>query len=318
MYGVPEAKIILDSISPDGVRLTTMEVKMHRFVLAEFNTHRVKSRNSASSRAIPIKKMISRVLEDPALPVFWGKNQAGMQASVELNEQEKVIAAEKWLRGRDQSVQLVRELQDEVDLHKQLANRLLETWMWQTVIVTATNWDNFFTQRCHKDAQPEMRAAAMAMQKAYYEGLKASRFHLNPYYEYFGPMRLDFNEWHLPYVTSSSTLGDIWDYCKKQTSGNNLRIKSDVLEISKKVSVARCARVSYLTHDGEMNIEKDLDLFEKLKLADVMHASPFEHVATPMFPTEPQKGNFRGWKQFRHEFANESTEKFIINHPDLV
>jgi hypothetical protein len=59
-------KILADSISPDGVRLTTLEVVMPRIVLAEFNTHRMLSRNSASSRAIPIEKMIRMVIPNEA------------------------------------------------------------------------------------------------------------------------------------------------------------------------------------------------------------------------------------------------------------
>ena len=97
---VPEAKIICDSISPDGIRLTTMEVKMHRFILAEMNTHRIFSRNSASSRAIPVKKMLERVKTDPAMPVFWGKNQSGMGASEELSPLEKEEAIKQWLEAR--------------------------------------------------------------------------------------------------------------------------------------------------------------------------------------------------------------------------
>src|ERR1035437_8630552 len=170
MNSIPEAKIICDSISPEGVRLTTMEVKIHRFVLAEMNTHRVFSRNSASSRAIPVKKIIERVKTDPAMPVFWGKNQAGMGAAVELDYTEKNIAEFLWLQARDRSVKDVEDLQ-KLGLHKQLTNRLLEPWLWHIAIISSTEWTNFFGQRCAINpetgqpyAQPEMHAVAMAMQ----------------------------------------------------------------------------------------------------------------------------------------------------------
>src|ERR1035437_4854050 len=170
MNSIPEAKIICDSISPEGVRLTTMEVKIHRFVLAEMNTHRVFSRNSASSRAIPVKKLLERVKNDPAMPVFWGKNQAGMGAVEELDPDTKQMVLNVWLVARDQMVSAVEKLQN-LGLHKQLTNRLLEPWLWHTAIISSTEWTNFFGQRCALNpetgqpyAQPEMHFAAMAMQ----------------------------------------------------------------------------------------------------------------------------------------------------------
>ena len=147
------AKVLADSISPDGVRLTTMEVTFPRIVLAEFNTHRMFSRNSASSRAIPVEKMIQRVLDDPFSPVWWGKNQSGMQAAEELSGEALRLARQHWLDARDFAISCVRLFQaPEISLHKQIANRLLEPFLWHTVVVTATEWENFFALRCHKDA----------------------------------------------------------------------------------------------------------------------------------------------------------------------
>ena len=154
------ARVLLDSVSPLGVRLTTLEVTFPRFVLAEFNTHRMFSRNSASSRAIPTAKLIERVEQDPVLPLEWGRNKAGMSASDLLSAEEAEAAQRVWLRARDDAIARARELLD-LKVHKQELNRILEPFLWHTVIVTATQWDNFFELRCSSNAQPEIRKAAM-------------------------------------------------------------------------------------------------------------------------------------------------------------
>lgn len=272
----PEAKVILDSVSPAGDRLTTLEVKFHRFVLAEFNTHRVFSRNSASSRAIPINKQIAKVLEDPAIPVEWGLNQSGMQANELINDLLELLeAAGEWLLARDDAVAHVRKLQEigtdsEGNLrgvHKQIANRLLEPFMWHTAIVSSTEWQNFFNQRVSQFsplAQPEMRAAADLM----YDAIKAST-----------PDLMYPNEYHTPYVSAD-----------------------EVPKLAERVSVsiARCARVSYLTHDGIRDVSEDLAMYERLISASPRHESPLEHVATPALKGESSLGNFQGWLQWRH------------------
>jgi thymidylate synthase ThyX len=259
-----------------------MELKIHRFVLAELNTHRVFSRNSASSRAIPISKIIEQVKNDPAMPVFWGQNQSGMQAQRDLDKNEKEEAIFEWLKHRDEAVNSAQKLY-EIGLHKQLVNRILEPWIWHYVIVTATEWNNFFAQRCNAGAQPELQAGAMAAQLAYYTSK---------------PKVVDFEEWHLPFIQDDESTLDI--------------------ELLKKVSAARCARVSYLTHEGKRDIEKDLQLYDKLANANPMHASPFEHVATPQISFLEHPKNFRGWIQMRNEFQNENVTKFIPNHPELI
>ena len=286
----PEAKIICDSISPNGDRCTTMEVKLHRFVLAELNTHRVFSRNSASSRAIPVMKILERVNHDPAMPVWWGKNQAGMSAKEELSLADSITAQQIWLEARDNAVKAASAL-TVLGLHKQITNRLLEPWMWHHAIITSTEWTNFFSQRCHPDAQPEMNAAAMAMQLAYFQST---------------PKLIEYNQWHLPYITDE-------DWRQIQASDQAPHAWREL----KRISVARCARVSYLTHDGVRDIAKDLDLYDKLANAAPMHASPFEHVATPRHDNWSQRGNLKGWDQFRHSFDNESVKTFVPNHPEL-
>ncbi len=258
----PTATVVLDSTSPAGVRLTTIEVTLHRFVLAELNTHRVFSRNSASSRAIPVAKQIARVVDDPALPIEFGTNQRGMQAAEPLTGDEADAALKHWLAARDAAVDAVTAL-GELNVHKQVANRILEPFMWHTVIITATDWDGFWQQRCSPLAQPEIRVAAEAMRDAYL----ASE-----------PVEVADGDWHTPYVRPED--GDL------------------DTEQRKRISAARCARVSYLTHDGRRDLDADLTLYDRLVTADPPHWSPLEHVATPA--PDPVPGNFRGWRQLRH------------------
>jgi hypothetical protein len=264
------AKILADSISEAGHRVTTMEVVMHRFVLAEFNTHRAFSRNSASSRAIPIEKRIKAVQDDPAIPIHWGKNQKGMQADVELDELQQAHAKRAWLAAANHAVYCAQEM-SEIGIHKQIANRLLEPFLWHTAVVTATEWQNFFNQRCSPLAQPEIRAVAEAMREA----LNVSE--------------PEPTKPHLPYVTTEE------------------RTELAAWECSR-LAVARCARVSYLTHDGRRDINEDFALYDKLATANPPHASPFEHVCCPLeahfsssWTPKLQTGNLIGWWQLRHE-----------------
>jgi thymidylate synthase ThyX len=292
-----EAKVLKDSLSPDRVRLTTIEVTLPRIVLAELNTHRMFSRNSASSRAIPVKKMLERVKNDPFIPVWWGKNQKGMQAAEELAPGAKSLALAEWLLARDNAVATVERLQEgDIDLHKQIANRLLEPWLFHTVIVTATEWDNFWGLRRHPDAQPEIKRAADMMWDAYQASF---------------PVAVGDGEWHLPLVEANEAF--------------NLQVNGMSIQDVCKVSVGRCARVSYLTHDGKRDPKADIELCERL--AKSGHMSPMEHVATPMTRDQAVKilrkpgvvgldlldidartvfaGNFRGWVQMRKEVPNE-------------
>jgi thymidylate synthase ThyX len=267
------ARILLDSKSSAGVRLTTMEVTFPRFILAEINTHRVFSRSSASSRAVPTKKMIERVANSPVFPVEWGRNKAGMSASETISSQEGEQARNLWLRARDAAVEAASAL-SELKVHKQVVNRVLEPFMWHTAIISATEWENFFELRCAPNAQPEMQTAAKTMRDA----MRASE-----------PRELSVGEWHMPLVQDDERGLD--------------------LELQKQISVARCARVSYLTHDGKRDLEKDLELFSRLK-AD-RHLSPFEHVATPTGDTRFY-ANFMGWIQMRATIEAEITRERSI------
>lgn len=268
------ARIILDSINPWGKRLTTYELRYPRFIHAEVLTHRVFSRNSSSSRAIPVKKMIDQVLHNPALPLWWGKNEKGMQAREELTGTALENAKRNWLLARDEAVTRVMLL-NEWGLHKQLANRLLEPWMFITVLVSATEYGNWFHLRSHPDAQPEIKWVSDAM----------ATLHMT-----HQPTLLQPGEWHLPFLGFP---GD-----------------EALDEIQRKmVSVGRCCRVSYLTHNGERDVQADIDKHNQLKQGSggVGHWSPFEHVARALDTDErtPTSGNFIGWEQYRKLFREE-------------
>lgn len=306
-----QAEILADSISEHGDRLTTFEVTFPRLILAEFNTPRMFSRNSASSRAIPVEKQLIRVLDEPFIPAYWGVNQPGMQAGAELGPEEQEIATGDWLLSRDYAVlgavaliggteklkdETLRERIDAIQerlhypgkalktpLHKQIANRELEPYMWHTDIITATELSNFFALRANPQAEPAFQPIAYMMKDLY---------------ETHEPTLLHEGEWHLPLV--------------------HVDERHLSLDTLKKVSTGRCARVSYLTHDtGVRDVAKDVGLHDDLRHNG--HMSPFEHPARPMTAEEREKymvwvndelrlpflGNFRGWVQYRKEIPHE-------------
>ena len=269
-----KTKIILDSINPyNGIRLVTSELTYPRFIHAEFMTHRMFSRNAASSRAIPNSKMIKLVDEHPAMPIYWGKSKKGLSANKELESLED--AENVWLAAKDEMIARACEFRD-LKLHKQIANRILEPWTYITVICTSTQYSNFFALRDHCDAQPEIQFLAKSWKNALEESTPEER------------------QWHIPYVQDDE--------------------RELALELQKKIGVARCARVSYLTHDGVRSVEKDLALYDRLTTGSGHgHWSPFEHVAEATdlrgeyynfakkeFEEGPIRcGNFEGWIQYR-------------------
>lgn len=257
------AKVIEDSVAHHGGRLTTLQLSYPRMVHSELMTHRVFSRNASSSRAIPVAKMIEQVRENPAMPVYWGSNKPGMQAGEEV---ENIKAAKMlWLRAASSAAAYAREM-SEMGLHKQIANRVLEPFQTIHVVLSSTEWDNFFALRCHPDAQPEIQVLACAIRDAMQESI---------------PKYLDMGEWHAPYMTED----------ERKSLSQMLLLQS---------SAARCARVSYLKHDGaNPSLAEDLALFGRLAGGEPIHASPTEHQATPLFSPSKFSKNFRGWRQFR-------------------
>lgn len=276
------AKIICDSRYA-GDRLTTMELKYPRFIHAEFMTHRVFSRNASSSRAIPIQRQIDMIKEDTAMPIHWGKNQSGMQAREELTGSDLTNAKIQWLYARDEAIAAAEAL-IAIGAHKQIVNRILEPFSHITVLVTSDSWGNFFALRNHPDAQPEIQELARQMMKALDEST---------------PQVLDSpDEWHLPYIDEQD-VKDAQDKIRSTSITRAMPTRSEVAKILCAVSAARCARVSYLTHDNKRpTLEEDMNLFYRLAHANPPHMSPCEHQAHPS--REPREGNFRKWSQFRH------------------
>lgn len=288
------ARIERDVISPNGDRLTIFVAKFWRPMLAEFNTHRSHSRSSASSRAIPVTKQLSMIEASPARPVYWGAEQSGMQSGGELDgvdlrtaqalfdriEAYTVAQVRQYLRWVEfRSNQVTHDDPKMHTLHKSLINRLLEPFMWHTIIFGATDdgWDNFFKQRStvfSPDAQAEFRVIADQM----YELRAVSTPNVVPYGEWVTPF-LDDEDKEL---TSTLYPGD--EYA------------------AQKISTARCARVSYLNHEGVRNADDDMRMFnERLFAPTPRHSAPSEFVATPIDPRwVEQQGNFKGWYQFRH------------------
>jgi hypothetical protein len=270
-----DAKIIADSISDSGKRITTIQLVLPRFILPELATHRVFSKSASSSRAVPIAKLIESARNNPAMPIHWGKNQPGMQADEEMDVLGQYRAKQMWMEARNEACKIAEGMM-RLGVHKQTANRLLEPFLHISVILTGTEFSNFFELRCHKDAQPELQALAYAIRDA----MDAK------------PTPLPYGAWHLPYITDEDR-------------------KAHEEETLKKISAARCCRVSYLRHDGTpAPIEEDLALCNRLVGSTPRHSSPFEHVATPdrltrnsdscaTWDNQELHGNFVGWLQFR-------------------
>lgn len=305
-----EAAVICDSISQEEVRarIITLKLRYPKFIHGEFMTHRHFSRNASSSRAIPVAKLIEEVRTDAlrAGPVFWGMEQKGMQASQELSHAPRILAEREWrdaaLRAADSAERMAGW-----GVHKNLVNRLLEPFSHINVVVTSTEWDNFFGLRLHQDAQPEMRALAIAM----WQAIKDS-----------WPETLNEGEWHLPFVDQS-------DFDLFQDSQEDYNF-DQILEAMIKVSVARCARVSYESFETKKRstVEEDLKLHDRLigrqpqsLLPMPLHASPAEHQATPdpgahfinisghrtvVSNNRHLWGNFTAWKQYRKTLPGEA------------
>lgn len=298
MATVISAKIIADSVSESGKRITTLQLCYPRFIHSEVMTHRVFSRNASSSRAIPVAKVIAQVRNDPAIPIHWGKNQSGMQAKDELSGLKRKIARALWMGGSKAACVFAWGMM-KVGLHKQVVNRILEPFQWMHVVLTTTEFDNWDELRDHADADPTIQELARQ--------IKIARAGSTP-------KLLSPGEWHLPYITDED-YDAVARYRREAMGMNDLEAFDDdgIVEMLRKVSAARCCRVSYLKHDGHPStIGDDLLLCERLAGARPIHASPFEHQATPdklencpfvegllEWANPHLHGNFVGWVQYR-------------------
>lgn len=315
------AKVVCDSVSEQGVRLTTFEIEYPRFIHGELMTHRVLSKNSSSSRAIPIQKMLDQIENNMAVPIYWGENKSGMQAVAEVSKQSIRSAIDQWGFAYADIKHVVGRM-IELGLHKQVTNRLTEPFQMMKVVITGTDWDNFFNLRIHPDAQPEICMLAYKMYKA----MENSK-----------PQLLKVDDWHLPYVKR------LYDGYAEWLATDDAAEQELTLEEAIKYSAASCASVSYRTEG--MTMEKADKIFDMLIKAEVIHASPFEHLATPIvekfdyfdkddldtgyevnLPLHPDSwedgithvnkqgdlcsGNLRGWIQYRHLLPSNTCWKF--------
>lgn len=307
------AKVICDSISEQGVRLTTFEIEYPRIVMSEFNTMRAISKNSSSSRAIPVSKMLEHTQTVNLKPVYFGSKKAGMQAGKELVGGDLINAKLFWESALFDAVTWATEL-DELGVAKEVTNRLVEPFQLVKVVCTATDWDNFFNLRLHPDADPNICMLAYKMYKAMEESK---------------PYELKEGEYHLPYVNVGwNGKGEM---CYFDEDFNFVELEQAI-----RLSAASCASVSYRTEG--MTLEKADKIFDMLIKAEVVHSSPFEHIATPVKPkynelgyvrvncSEPQSweegvthmnkqgqlcsGNLRGFIQYRHLLTNNTAWEF--------
>lgn len=331
-------KVVADSISEEGIRVTTVEVEAPRIILAETNTHNTISKNCSSTRAITLEKAIQQVKSNGFVPLYWGKKQRGMAARSELSNVYAASAEWVWGKTKEHMITAVEAL-DSLEVHKQIAGRLLEPFQMVKQVLTSTDWDNFFNLRLHPDAQPEIIMLAYKIYRALDEST---------------PQLLRAGEWHLPYVEIHTVLECpeetyyyLFDTDVSGTETDGYKYEQRLtLEAALKYSAARCASISYRTE--KMTIEKSKEIFGDLLEADVLHSSPAEHQATPIvgcwdrtgdtfdvfinkekshnvprFRDTWQKGvthmnrqgqlcsaGFRGWIQHRHTLDNNTCWKF--------
>lgn len=263
----PSVQLVADSISDTGTRISTFQLNYWRPILPEMNTHRIFSRNAGSSRAQGFEAKCEEAVSNTFLPGHWNTEQRGMVGGEEFSDEVKDFIDEQITSLAYRTVEDLKLLDNQIYLHtgkrihKQYLNRYLEPFVGVTQLVTSTDWSNFFKLRLAEDAQPEIKDVAKEI------------FDLLEHHE---PVSKAGGNWHLPYIT----LEDFEKYG---------------LEICRKISVARCARVSYKAYDGSGDFERDMRLYKRL--FESGHMSPFEHVATP------KKGNFynlKNWQSLRN------------------
>lgn len=319
-------EIVADSKNEWGQRITSMVVTFPRFLLAEMNTHRALSRNSASSRAIRFEKMVQSVQDNPFIPLKWQKDHTGMQGTEYFDENFKYdffsthqggytqmsTLPEIWLEARDHAIQVAEQLHS-AGVTKQLCNRLLEPFMYHTALITATEWENFFALRVSEHAEIHFQDIAQKMLDA----MNTSE-----------PKRLKAGEWHIPFGDNLNPR-ELYEYFGFNIDYSKIDpIETRTVENLKvKLAAVRCARISYLNQGKETSIEDDLKLHDRL--ASSGHWSAFEHCARAMSDDEYNHyytadldysanqigqgkihygwcGNFCGFIQYRKMFEDEN------------
>jgi len=301
------AQIVADSINPQGDRITTFLLTYPRFIHGELMTHRMFSRNSASSRAIPFEKMVKMVEEDPFIPIAWQKDHKGMQGTEYWSKEESDKMDLEWLQARNKAIYQARMLHY-AGVTKQICNRLLEPFMWHTVLLTGTNFRNFFELRCPQyEYKTEIFKSKKDCINSYTHGLgkgfekdrnylnslsdldwllinkSQAEIHIQALAEAMWdamnestPKQLESGQWHIPFNDKIDYALHKWNFLPNITE----LWGKDMSEYGIKVATARCARLSYMTFDGEINYEKDVKLHDQL--LESKHYSPFEHCARAM------------------------------------
>lgn len=256
------ATVIADSVNPKGERLTSLEVRLPRILLAELNTHRRFSRVSASSRAIPVARQLQAVRDRPFIPLYWGAAESGMQAHGEVSAEVRQECLWHWSKARQAALAQAEALLAH-GLHKQIPNRLLEPFAWHVVLVTASSWSNFVLLRDNGAAEPHMQIVASRMREAL---------------EQHKPDRLEWGEWHLPYVNAEERYTFDGETARMLSAGRSARVSVDRQNVIEEAAKSRRRAESML---------------------GVGHMSPFEHQAQAAeFDARP--GNFHGsWNQLR-------------------
>ncbi len=298
------ATIIAHSESAvDGGEIITYELEYHRYIHSEFMTHRIFSRNAASSRAIPVSKMIDLVRTSPATPIHWGKNQAGMQASEECNNDVSMdwdyyndehvhgTPNEAWIEASSHAMYKA-ECFNEAGYHKQITNRLLEPFQMIKVVVTATELDNFFWLRFHKAAQPEVQELARCMLVAKKRSVAEV---------------IQVGEWHTPYFGNGYWKPEV-TYTRNEIKQPDCNLDMYNLEEALKISASCCAQVSYRKTDD--SLEKADKVWQMLTTDERIHSSPTEHQATPI--DRKSVYNFTFFKDIKED-AQQGVTHFDVN-----
>ena len=322
-----KCEIIADSLSPQNHRLTTFKVTYPRIIHSEFCRHRILSRNTASSRAIPFEKMVKDVEEDPFIPIAWQKNHKGMQGSEYWTDNDTVTVDEgdeyerytkiysatehfitEWLEARDLAIAQSYEL-NRLGVTKQLCNRLLEPFVWTTELVSGTEWNGFFELRCPK-YHYDLEDKYFRSKKDWIEYYKKTCigdvnsdftlkdedwFAINKSQAEIHIQKIAEMMWDTMNESTPEPLSDgMWHipFMYRMDSSQFIsKTGKDVTEEMLKISTAKCARISYTTLGDNPKIDYEADIKLHDRLLESKHASPFEHCAKVMSDEEYQ--NFR-------------------------
>lgn len=286
------AKVVLASRPTTGAPpILTMHWRYPRIIHGEVLTHKKFSRNARSSRAVPVQTMLNEVRAAPFVPWHWGKNQKGMQAGEPFSAEEIAEFQGDWLEERDHAAAKAEHYMNR-GVHKQNPNRLLEPFSYIDTLITSASWSNFLHLRDHEDAEPHFQDLAKLVREA----IAGARYqNLRP------------GEWHLPYVTDEEY--DEWLFGETPRSIEICnRFGINGTDVLKRLSVARCARISYAPFDGNPAVEREFERYQDLVRGSRLHASPFEHQASPDHRRDSATlgGNLgAGWIQLRKTIPGE-------------